>query len=113
LRERLNRLVHNPDAVLSDVEFTADAERTRAMSLAAEKAEHVSAMAALGADKKALGLRIREINEELGVMVEPLRVALAAQLASLESQQEASEILTDRTYPFCFWSPLEVAGKAL
>jgi len=26
--------------------------------------------------------------------------------------QQASEILTDRTYPFCFWSPEEIADKA-
>ena len=65
-----------------------------------------------GADKKQLGARIRENNAELSLVLEPLRQELVAELASLESQYAASEILTDRTYPFCFWSPLEVADKA-
>jgi hypothetical protein len=112
VRERLNRLAHNPDAALLEVEFGSAAERARATALAAEKAECVEAMAAPDAAKKALGLRIREINEELATTVAPLRLALGTELASLELQQEASEILTDRTYPFCFWSPLEVANKA-
>ena len=111
-RERLNRLAHNPDSMLSEVEFDSEAERCRAIELAAEKAGLVSAIAAPDADKKALGTRIREANTELGTLLAPLRGTLEAELASLESQQAASEILTDRTYPLCFWSPLEVADKA-
>ena len=111
-RELLNRLSHNPDSMLSEVEFDSEAERGRAIALAAEKAELVSAIETTGADKKALGMRIREANVELGALLAPLRESLEADLASLESQQAASEILTDRTYPLCFWSPLEVADKA-
>jgi len=111
-REQLNRLAHNPDALLGEVEFDSAAERTRALDLAAEKATLVTAIAAPGADKKALGIRIREVNADLGTLLAPLRQSLEARLASLESQQAASEILTDRTYALCFWSPLEVADKA-
>ena len=111
-RERLNRLDHNPDAMLSEVEFDSADERARATALAAEKSELVSAIAAPGADKKALGSRIREVNTELGTLLAPLKETLSAEVASLESQRSTSEILTDRTYPLCFWSPLEVADKA-
>jgi hypothetical protein len=111
-RERLNRLSHNPDAMLGEVEFDSEAERGRAVALAAEKAELVSAIAGDGADKKTLGLRIREVNSELGTLLAPLKKSLEARLRSLESQQTATEVLTDRTYALCFWSPLEVADKA-
>lgn len=111
-RERLNRLDHNPDVLLGEVEFDSAAEQGRAASLAAEKASLVVAIAVPGADKKTLGQRIREVNTELSSLLAPLKDGLAAELASLESQFEASEILTDRTYPFCFWSPEEVADKA-
>jgi hypothetical protein len=111
-RERLNRLEHNPDASLGEVEFDTAEERLQATALAAEKSDLVSAIAVQGADKKSLGLRIREVNAALGILLAPLRESLEAEVASLESQRTASEILTDRTYPLCFWSPLEVADKA-
>lgn len=112
VRERLNRLEHNPDAMLGDVDFDDEAEHHRAIDLAAEKSSLVAAIAAPDADKKALGLRIREVNAELAAFLAPLRKALGAELAALEAQRAAGEILTDRTYPLCFWSPLEVADKA-
>lgn len=111
-KEQLNRLDHNPDALLGDVEFDSVDEEARAVALAAEKTSLVAAIAAPGADKKLLGLRIREVNADLSSLLAPLKDELAVELASLESQFAASEILTDRTYPFCFWSPEEVADKA-
>lgn len=111
-KERLNRLDHNPDALLGEVEFDSAAEQSRAAALAAEKMSLVAAIAAPGADKKTLGLRIREVNTGLSSLLAPLKDGLAADLAALEGQFAASEILTDRTYPFCFWSPEEVADKA-
>ncbi len=111
-RARLNRLEHNPDALLGEVEFDSAEERTAAVSLAAEKTALVAAIATPDADKKVLGMRIREVNAELAALLAPLRAGMEAEVAALEAQLSASEILTDRTYPFCFWSPLEVADKA-
>jgi hypothetical protein len=110
-RERLNRLEHNPDALLGEVEFDSDAERDRAVALAAEKTRLVEQIAKPDADKKALGTRIREVNAELGRVLEPLRSAYEAELGALEAAKAAAEILTDRTYPFCFWDPSEIADK--
>ncbi len=111
-KERLNRLEHNPDALLGEIDFDSVDEERRALALAEEKARLVADIAAPGADKKQLGARIRANNAELSAVLEPLRRELTSELVSLESQLAASEVLTDRTYPFCFWSPQEVADKA-
>ncbi len=110
-KERLNRLDHNPDALLGEVEFDSPAEKQRAIALAAEKTELVSLISKPGADKKALGLRIREVNAELAGILASLRASFSAELSSLELQRAATEILTDRTYPYCFWDPMEIADK--
>jgi hypothetical protein len=108
----LNRMRHNPDQALDQVEFDSSDERSRAQRVADEKARLVAAIASPDADKKTLGRRIREINEELGDLMAPYSRVLQEELDELLRMQEASEILTDRTYPFCFWSPSEVADKA-
>lgn len=110
-KERLNRLAHNPDALLGEVEFDSPEEQSHAAALAAEKSSLVVAIVQLDADKKTIGRRIREVNAELAELLAPLRTGMEADLASLQTQLEASEVLTDRTYPFCFWSPQEVADK--
>ena len=109
---KLNRLQHNPDAMLSDVEFDSADEEARAMALAAEKSTLVAAIAEPDANKKEIGTKIREVNAALSELLEPLKDALSAEMENLQSQRAASEILTDRTYPFCFWSAQEVADKA-
>lgn len=110
-RERLNRLTHNPDALLGEVDFDDEAERVKAIALAREKASLVASIAEPGADKKTLGMRIKEVNAELARLLEPLREQWAAELSQLEAQVAHAEILTDRTYPYAFWSPHEVADK--
>ena len=64
-RERLNRLEHNPDALLGEVEFDSAEERLARSLSPPRRPSWSSAIAAPGADKKALGLRIREVNAEL------------------------------------------------
>ncbi len=109
--ERLNRFEHNPDELLSSAEFDDRVEQERAMSLVAEKAALKQAIAHPQADKKALGARIRAVNTELADLLSPIRVKLAAELDRLRAEKAAADILTDRTYPFCFWDPIEVADK--
>jgi uncharacterized protein (UPF0335 family) len=110
-KDRLNRLEHNPDALLAEIEFDSAAERDAALTLAAEKAELVARIARPDADKKALGSRIREVNAELSELLAPLRAEFERVLGELEALHAANDVLTDRTYPFCFWSPEEVADK--
>lgn len=108
----LNRLRHNPDQMLSEIEFETTGEHEAAVALADEKATLVVAIAGTGADKKALGARIREVNAELAALLEPFERDLSDELDQLLQLQKASEVLTDRTYPFCFWDPREIADKA-
>ena len=111
-KDRLVRLDHNPDTLLGEVEFDSPEERVSAIALAQEKTRLVAAIAEPGADKKTIGSAIKETNAALAVLLEPLRQVMCDELDALESQRTASEILTDRTYPFCLWSPQEVADKA-
>ncbi|MDO8963069.1 MAG: hypothetical protein Q7W30_01095 [Coriobacteriia bacterium] len=108
----LNRLKHNPDQMLDEIEFDTAEEHDRAVALAGEKASLVSAIAAPDADKKSLGARIREVNDALAAMLAPIEEQMTAELEQLRALREAGEVLTDRTYPFCLWSPGEIADKA-
>lgn len=109
--QKLNRIAHNPDQLLDEHRFEDPSERTRAFALADEKGRLTAGIRAAGADKKVLGARIREVNEQLAAMLEPLADEIAREIASLKAQAEAADIMTDRDYPFCFWSPEEVADK--
>ena len=108
----LNRLRQNPDQMLDDIEFETTAEHAAAAALKEEKASLVRAIAAPDADKKAVGARIREVNARLSELLAPWGQEMESDLEELRRMQLASEILTDRTYPFCFWSPEEIADKA-
>jgi len=111
LEERLHRLAHNPDQVLGDIEFDTLDERARAEALAHEKRRLVHAIATEGADRKALGLKIRELNAELAGLLEPLAARTRHELERARSARDASAVLTDRTYPYCLWDPREVMDK--
>jgi hypothetical protein len=108
----LNRLAHNPDQMLQEAEFETSEDQDRAGRLAAEKAALVAAIARPGADRKRLGSRIREVNAELAELLAPVREALDRRLADVERLGEARDVLSDRTYPFCFFDPREIADRA-
>lgn len=110
-RHRLHRLEHNPDSMLDELDFDDAEELERAQGLARAKGVLVESIKEPGVDKKVVGSRIREINAELASLLAPVSTALHDEVAFLEAQRAASEILTDRTYPFCLWSPLEVQDK--
>ena len=111
LEQRLNRLAHNPDQLLGEMEFENNSERDRVTALSAEKCELVLAIASPDADKKTIGSRIRELNSAMAELVAPFVRDTEAELAELRTLRDAGEVLTDRTYPFCLWDPLEVADK--
>lgn len=109
-KDRLNRLQHNPDALLGEVDFEDASIRQQAEQCAAEKARLVIEISRPDADKKALGRRIREVNEELASLLEPLRIESARQVAELEEARRRAQVLCDRSYPFCLWDPEEFAA---
>jgi hypothetical protein len=108
----LNRLRQNPDQMLDEVEFDTAEEHARAVALAGEKRRLVADIARPDVDKKEIGARIRDVNAQLAALLSPWERELESDLDELRRMQQASEILTDRTYPFCFWSPEEIADKA-
>lgn len=109
--ERVNRFDHNPDSLLDQVDFESRTERVAAVDLAAEKESLVTAIARPDADRKVLGSRIRDINEKLRSLLGPYGTELRADLERLKAERAVAEVLTDRTYPFCFWSPAEIADS--
>lgn len=108
---RLKRFEHNPDELLAEVEFDSAEERARANELAARKAEAVAAIGAPGADRKALGRAIRELNAELAAMLAPIGLGLREAAERARGERAASAVLMDRTYPYCLWDPREVMDK--
>lgn len=107
--ERLNRLEHNPDASLADATFMSEGDRERATALAREKAELVARIARPDADKKETGARIRAVNAEISALMEPMRVRLEHELRVARERDETARVLGDRTYPFCYFDPVEIA----
>jgi hypothetical protein len=107
----LNRLAQNPDQMLSDVEFASAEDAARAADLADEKSALVASISRPDADKKQVGMRIREVNAKLAALLEPKAVELRARLARVTALRDASAVLTDRTYPFCLFDPLDVAER--
>ena len=109
--ERLNRLEHNPDRCSgrsSSIRPTARA----GLALAAEKADLVAAIAAPGCRQEGAGSA--HPRGQRGARRAPRaarRGTRGRARATLRDCSRGTEVLTDRTYPFCLWR-LEVADKA-
>lgn len=108
---RLERLTHNPDEALEEAELENEVQRTRGEALVREKRRLVEEVERPGADKRTLGARIREVNREMKDLLAPHARELMGELEALRRQRNAYDVLTDRTYPFCFWNPIEVLDK--
>jgi hypothetical protein len=102
---------HNPDRLLGQAQLDDEADRARAVALVQRKTRLVERIAEPGADRKTLGLEIKTVNAELVDLLKPVVAGLHAEVARLEEERSASDVLTDRTYPLCFWDPMEVRDK--
>lgn len=111
LTQELNRLEHNPDAALDELEFDDEDEHRRAHELADQKGVLVQAIKVPGADKKTLGAEIRTVNAALAEMLEPVVRETRERLERARAAQAAADVLMDRTYPYCLWDPREVSDK--
>jgi len=109
--QRLHVLKHNPDQLLGEVEFDSADERRSATELAAHKRRLVEEIGRADADRKALGAQIRATNAQLAEVLAPLATLMGADIERLKAQRDTAAVLSDRTYPFCLWDPLEVADK--
>ena len=111
IEQRLSRLEHNPDEFLGEVEFDTPGEHDEAERLVREKAALVAAIESPGVDRKALGARIRRANTELAALLEPFVLETRAELRRLRAARDSTEVLQDRSYPFCLYDPREVMDK--
>lgn len=108
---RLHRLQHSPETLIHDAVLADDETREAAAELARRKAGAVAAIAVAGADRKALGREIREVNERLAALLEPMRRDLEEESARLSAARDDHAVLTDRTYSFCLFDPREVKER--
>lgn len=111
---RLERFKHNPDEVLGEEDLpVSDEVLAEATALAADKRTLLQAIeSAEPAEKKSLGGRIRAVNVALAERLQPVALELTATVERLRSERAAADLITDRTYPFCFWHPREISDKA-
>lgn len=111
VKSRLNRLAHNPDEFLRENAHEGAKYLDGASALVREKASLVELIAKDGADRKALGARIRFVNAELAELLQPVRTRLEGELRELERKREDAKVFRERTYPYCLWDPCEIAAK--
>ena len=110
--QKLHRLKHNPDSVAA-----ADASELGSAvdvlhELAREKERLVAAIGQPDADRKALGLRIKELNTGMHRLLAPVTDALAVERTQAERREHARAVITDRTYPY-FLYDLDALDHAL
>lgn len=74
-----------------------------------EKEELVEAMAKPEADRKKLGVRIKELNRQMAGLLKPLADALNSELLSLGETAREWDVKSFRDYPFFIHRPERVA----
>jgi hypothetical protein len=95
LREIQQRPEHEPDLASSPLKL--------------EKDTLVEAMAKPGADRKTLGIRIKELNRQMAGQLAPLSESLNAELSTLGEIAREWDVKSFRDYPFFIHSPERVA----
>ncbi|MBI4666084.1 MAG: hypothetical protein HY751_06730 [Nitrospinae bacterium] len=80
-----------------------------AKAMAKEKARLVGAILKTGADKKTLGLKIKELNASMTAALAQERGSLTNQLAALASLVDQIEAVAERRYPYFLFQPQRVA----
>lgn len=106
--QQLHRLKHNPDSFANSAGVPADELR----ALATEKQGLVAAIGQPDADRKVLGVRIKELNTLMGRLLDPVAERLTAERAEAELRERAIAVITDRTYPY-FMHDLDTLDGAL
>ena len=96
---------------LREIEQRPEREPELASShLKREKDALVAEMARPNADRKTLGVRIKELNRQMAGHLKPLADALNSDLSSLEETALEWDVKSFRDYPFFIYRPERVAG---
>jgi hypothetical protein len=115
----------HPDMQAEDPSIRIEAVKTRLRDIG-QRPEHapelassplklakddlVEAMAKPGADKKTLGIRIKELNRQMAGQLKPLEDALNAELSTLGETAREWDVKSFRDYPFFIHRAERVAG---
>jgi len=101
----LKRFRHHPEtAIQIDCGVSAGAYHTLC-ELVEKKAGLVDAIQRAGARKVILGKALKEVNLELVTRLKPVEVSLERRVNELEALLNHLIVLSDRNYPYCFFSP--------
>lgn len=95
LRQRLREASFHPESFLENAP----------PELVAEKKSLRAAIAVPGADKKTMGKRIAEINNELNSLMGPVTHDLERRIAAAEKALSRHEALADREFPYFLYPP--------
>ncbi len=98
LRQRMREAAFHPESFLENPP----------PELVVEKKNLRAAIAAPGADKKAMGKRIAEINIELNSLMGPVTHDLERRIASAEKALTRHEALADREFPYFLYPPAAI-----
>lgn len=106
--EDRDRVRHHPEEWLDHSELSPNAfDASRA--LLAEKRALVARIAAPGADKKSIGIRIKSINTELASALEPVIASLDRELAEIEVAEATRQVIETRSFSFPLFDPAELS----
>lgn len=101
-------------ARLREIEQRPEHEPQLASSpLKHEKETLVEAMAKPGADRKTLGIRIKELNRQMAGQLKPLADTLNSELCSLGETAREWDVKSFRDYPFFIHRPERVARSGI
>lgn len=108
LRALVNRIAHHPREFLEEADLDERAS-LEVEDLLAEKDGLVASLGSVDADRKALSMRIKEVDRTVALYLEPLRERLEAELDDLDRVRASQEVLSDRTLSYALYDPAEVA----
>lgn len=105
----LDRVRHHPETWVSSPLLGEDV-RMEARSLLEEKSRLVADIGAPGADRKAMGLGIKEVNARIASMLDPVLVSLEQELGRIDERVALVERLDARTFSYPVFDPIELAA---
>lgn len=107
LEELLRDVEHNPDRYLLWAGLS-QSEQERLSDLARQKEDLIARIKTAGADRKALGLQIKELNQQIGVALQGYREELTERLHEKKRQLAAIQEAKRRDYAYFLFDPDEL-----
>ena len=107
--EDMDRVKHHPEDWI-DHPALDEGVREASGRLLEEKAALVVRISEPDADRKSVGLRIKELNAELASMLEPVSASLREELAIVETSDAIERTLLTRSFSYPVFDPAELTA---